>query len=83
MVYYDQNGIVIRDLRRNDAQILTEEELAQGWDTTVDKFETRLRHQRGYIPDGSGVWYKDRVCEPYRDCCNDDDLVLYLSKHKK
>ena len=174
MVYYDENGVVIRDLRRSDAQILTEEELAQGWDATIDKYEMRLRHQaegraialaaewngnvagyvnvypdaksgafanrgyaeivdfgvlekyrhrglggklmdiaeqiafsysdviylgvglhsgygsaqrmyvkRGYIPDGSGVWYRDQRWEPYRDCCNDDDLVLYLSKQIK
>lgn len=40
----------------------------------------RMYVKRGYIPDGSGVWYKDRVCEPYTPCENDDDLVLYLSK---
>ena len=36
--------------------------------------------KRGYIPDGSGVWYRNRVCEPYTSCENDDDLILYLSK---
>ncbi len=40
----------------------------------------RLYIHRGYFPDGSGVWYKDRVCPPYSPCCNDDDLVLYLFK---
>lgn len=40
----------------------------------------RLYAKRGYIPDGSGVWYKGRRLEQYRDCCNDDDLVLFLSK---
>ncbi|MDE7209837.1 MAG: GNAT family N-acetyltransferase [Lachnospiraceae bacterium] len=40
----------------------------------------RMYVKRGYIPDGSGVWYKDTVCAPYADCCNDDDLVLYFSK---
>lgn len=40
----------------------------------------RLYVKRGYIPDGSGVWFRDRVCAPYSDCCNDDDLVLYLVK---
>ena len=45
MVYYDENGIVIRDLRQSDAQIITGEEIAQGWDATVDKYEMRLRHQ--------------------------------------
>ena len=36
--------------------------------------------RRGYIPDGTGVWYGDKVCEPYTPCANDDDLVLYLAK---
>lgn len=171
MIYYKDEEIVIRDLRQDDAQILTEEENAQGWQTDIEKFETRLTHQkdgkaismvaefkgnvagyinvypnsewgafasqgypelidfgvlmkyrkngigsklmdvaeqiaakyadivylgvgmhygygsaqrmyvkRGYIPHGSGVWYGDGVCEQYADCCNDDELVLYLSK---
>ena len=40
----------------------------------------RMYIKRGYIPDGSGVWYRDRICTPYSQCCNDDDLILYLSK---
>ena len=40
----------------------------------------RMYVKRGYIPDGSGVWYQEGVCEPYGECRNDDDLVLYLSK---
>lgn len=40
----------------------------------------RMYVKRGYIPDGSGVWYQNQVLEQYTDCCNDDDLVLYLSK---
>lgn len=40
----------------------------------------RMYAKRGYIPDGTGVWYGDKVCEQYADCCNDDDLVLYMSK---
>lgn len=43
----------------------------------------RLYVKRGYIPDGSGVWYKDRVCEDYAPCVNDDDLNLYLFKKLK
>ncbi len=173
MVYYNKNEILIRDLQQSDAQILTDEEIAQGWDATVNKYEMRLRHRsegrcvalvaewngsvagyvsvypdaesgafanrgyaeivdfavlekyrrrgvggrlldvaeriafsyadvvylgvglhsgygsaqrmyvkRGYVPDGSGVWYRDRVCEPYADCRNDDDLVLYLCKRR-
>ena len=43
----------------------------------------RMYVKRGYIPDGSGVWYLDRVHEPYAPCRNDDDLVLYLIKRLK
>ena len=172
MIYYNDNIILIRDMVKSDAQIITDEEIAQGWQAEVDKYEMRLQHQsegksisltaeyrgnvagyiniypnsewgafagqgypeivdfgvlvkyrrrgigsklmdiaeqiaskyadivylgvgmhngygsaqrmyvkRGYIPDGTGVWYKDKVCEQYADCCNDDDLVLYLSKN--
>lgn len=171
MVYYQDQEILIRELMQSDAPIFTEEENAQGWHTTADKFEMRLRHRaegkcialvaeyrgtpagyvnvypnsewgafgsqglpeiidfavlekyrrrgiggrlmdaaekiasgyadtvylgvglhsgygsaqrmyikRGYLPDGTGVWYGEKVCPQYADCCNDDDLVLYLSK---
>ena len=40
----------------------------------------RMYVKRGYVPDGSGVWYRDRQLEQYAPCCNDDDLVLYLYK---
>lgn len=171
MIYYQDKDILIRDMQQSDVQIITDGEIAQGWDATVDKYEMRLLHQaegksvslvaeyqgnvagyinvypasewgafagkglpeivdfgvlekyrkngvgnklmdvaeevagrygdvvylgvgmhhgygsaqrmyvkRGYIPDGTGVWYKDKVCGQYEDCCNDDDLVLYLSK---
>ena len=40
----------------------------------------RMYAKRGYLPDGSGVWYRNQICEPYGPCSNDDDLILYLSK---
>lgn len=40
----------------------------------------RMYVKRGYIPDGSGVWYEDKVCGPYQACVNGDSLVLYFSK---
>ncbi len=43
----------------------------------------RMYVKRGYVPDGSGVWYGDAVCPPYSGCCNDDSLVLFLSKKLK
>lgn len=174
MIYYEDSEIRIRNMEPKDAQILTDEEIAQGWHQTIDKYKMRLRHQaegkaisfvaeykgnvagyinvypnaasgplanrgyseivdfgvlekyrrkgignklmdvaektaaayadtvylgvglhsgygsaqrmyvkRGYIPDGTGVWYGEKVCRPYSDCCNDDDLVLYLYKELK
>lgn len=171
MVYYQDNEVKIRNLQESDAQVITDGEIAQGWDSKIDKYLMRLKDQaegraialaaeycgevagyinvypdakcgafagkgypeivdfgvlekyqrrgigsrlmdvaekiasdyadtvylgvglhsgygsaqrmyvkRGYIPDGSGVWYKDQVCGQYEDCCNDDDLVLYFSK---
>jgi GNAT superfamily N-acetyltransferase len=40
----------------------------------------RIYFKRGYMPDGTGVWYKGRQLEQYADCRNDDELVLFLSK---
>lgn len=40
----------------------------------------RMYIKRGYVPDGSGVWYEDKPLAPYAPCQNDDGLVLYLSK---
>lgn len=174
MIYYNDKEILIRDMRQSDAQRITDEEIAQGWHVSVEKYETRLKDQaegrsislvaeyqgnvagyihvylnsewgafahqgypeivdfgvlekyrrhgigsklmdiaeqiaaeyadivylgvglhsgygsaqrmyvkRGYVPDGSGVWYGSQICAPYAACCNDDDLVLYLSKKLK
>lgn len=40
----------------------------------------RMYVKRGFIPDGSGVWFNDRNHEQYADCINNDDLVLYMMK---
>ena len=45
MVYYEQGDILIRDMVPGDAPILTREEIAQGWDQSIEKYEMRLRHQ--------------------------------------
>ncbi len=44
----------------------------------------RIYARRGYIPDGSGVWYQNQQCVQYETACTvDDDLVLFLSKKLK
>ena len=40
----------------------------------------RLYVKRGYIPDGKGVYYQDRVCETDAICKNNDELTLCLIK---
>lgn len=174
MEYYKDETITVRDMEYPDAEIITAEEIAQGWQAEASKYYTRLkdaaegramaltaeyrgnvagyvnvyphstwgafggkgypeivdfgvldkyrRHgigtklmdvaeeiaakyadtvylgvglhsgygsaqrmyvKRGYLPDGSGVWYQDKVLAPYVPCCNDDDLVLYFYKELK
>lgn len=173
MEYYNDSEIIIRDLEERDIAGIVEGELAQGWNSTSDKYEMRLRDsregrsvafaaeyrgeiagyinlytsaggafsgkgipeivdfgvlekfrrrgiggrlmdiaeqatgkysdtvclgvglhngygnaqrmyvKRGYIPDGSGVWYGNSVCGQYAECRNDDDLILYMSKELK
>lgn len=43
----------------------------------------RMYAKRGYVPDGSGVWFRDAVAEAYQPIMNDDDLILYLLKEKR
>ena len=41
----------------------------------------RMYAKRGYVPDGSGVWYRGKQCVQYETVCTvDDDLILFLSK---
>ena len=40
----------------------------------------RMYVKHGYIPDGSGLWWKGKVLEPYADLQNDDEVALYFSK---
>ncbi len=40
----------------------------------------RMYVERGYIPDGSGVWYQEKLLGQYAACVNDDDLNLYFIK---
>jgi len=41
----------------------------------------RMYVKRGYIPDGTGVWYQGKPCEQYEtEIANDDELQLFFSK---
>lgn len=43
----------------------------------------RMYVKRGYVPDGSGVWYRGRKLPEMAETLNDDDLNLFLSKKLK
>lgn len=45
MAYYEDETIRIRDMVQSDTQIITREEIAQGWHQTTEKYQMRLRHQ--------------------------------------
>ena len=76
MVYLRDGGLVVRDLQRPDADAVY---LGVGPHSGYGSAQ-RMYVKRGYVPDGSGVWYRDAACALYAPCINDDDLVLYLSK---
>jgi len=43
----------------------------------------RLYIKRGYVPDGSGIWYERSQAQQYGTIENNDALVLYMSKELK
>lgn len=43
----------------------------------------RLYVKRGYVPDGKGAYYEERICETNAICKNDDELTLCLVKEFK
>lgn len=43
----------------------------------------RLYFRRGYIPDGKGVYYQEKVCPKNAPCKNDNELTLCLVKKLK
>lgn len=40
----------------------------------------RFYIKRGYIPDGKGVYYEEKICETDAACRNNDELTLCLVK---
>ena len=40
----------------------------------------RMYIKRGFIPDGTGLWWQGKNLEPYADMKNDDETAIYMSK---
>lgn len=90
MIYYSDDTLTIRTLTEADAHAIAAGAVAAERSGLVylavglHKFygpAQRLYARRGYVPDGSGVWYGDKPCEPYEAYRNDDELNLYLIKN--
>ena len=86
MVYFSNGQITIRNMECKDARAIKIAAtyadivyLGVGLHSGYGSAQ-RMYVKRGYVPDGSGVWYQDKICKPYEECKNDDDLVLYFSK---
>ena len=43
MIYRRENGVVVRDMRAEDAQAIADAEIAQGWHASPEKYLSRLR----------------------------------------
>jgi len=42
MIYYSDNDILIRTILESDARAICEEEIAQGWNQTEEKYHMRI-----------------------------------------
>ena len=65
MIYYKDNEILIRNMEPADAQIITDEEIALGWQATTKKYEMRLQHTQI-----SFIWESDYIVdmEVHKEC---------------
>ena len=61
MDYYNDTELLIRNMVQSDAQIITDEEIAQGWSQTVEKYKMRLQHQAEGKAISSVTEYKGNV----------------------
>ncbi len=84
MIYYQNNDLVIRNMIPADAQAITDGEIAQGWDQTVEKYNRRLHDQAAGIAIALVAEYHGNVAGydllqlPMRLSVDDiDEYVIY------
>lgn len=46
MVYFSNGQITIRNMEYEDAQAITDAEIEQGWDASIEKYQKSLEDQR-------------------------------------
>ena len=91
MDYIIYGDLKIRDMEKEDAKIIYNTYLSYNWHPVLNTYlgawlhsgygaAQRIYIKRGYIPDGSGVWWNGKNLEQYPKCINNDELILYLLK---
>ena len=79
---YQRKGIgnkILDELEKKASELSDKVQLCVGLHSGYGAAQ-RIYIKRGYMPDGTGVWYNNSQLEQYADCQNNDDLVLFLVK---
>ena len=79
---YRKNGIatVLMDVAENIAKTYSDKVYLDVCLNSEYGPAQRFYIKRGYIPDGNGVYYEEKICETNAICKNDDELTLCLIK---
>ncbi len=85
--YFDDGTVKIRSMAETDAKIIYDTYDSYRWHPQLKTYEDYYKEQEAgerfvFIAEyeGSGVWYKGKQLGQYEPCCNDDDLLLFMSK---
>jgi len=81
-IKYQRMGIgnlILDEAEKKASELSDEVSLGVGMHSGYGSAQ-RIYIKRGYIPDGTGVWYNNVPLAPYAGCKNDDELILFLSK---
>lgn len=54
MIYFEDKELVIRTMTLADGEEITKEEIAQGWNADVEKYQSRIRDEESAA--GSWMW---------------------------
>ena len=49
MIYYSKGPLIVRNMEHKDAQAITDAEIEQGWNASVEKYQKRLEDQKSEI----------------------------------
>lgn len=83
----DKMKIHIRKMNEDDPEVISNSFKEQAWEKPIDLYANGdaqiLYANRGYVPDGKGIYNGQRYIEYGDTIVVDDDVVLYLTKALK